>query len=405
MPTYIYRAETQDQKVVLDQLEALSLEHAASILINNGLRIINLREQSNGHIFEKKVQKTFGIITLEDTFLFTRYFAIFQRSGISMIRSLEILRKRARNARFREIIESILADVNGGHTLHYAFFKHPVAFDPFFVSMVRIGEESGRLHEALDRLATKIEKKMELRRKIMGVLAYPVVLLTAIFIIVSFFLVKILPNFASFFEAMSIELPAITKLVLAISLWFKEYYPLIPAGVLFIAVIFKVFLATESGRFSWDRFVLRIPLFGNLVKQTSVSEIFRNISLLYESGYSIVNAFKLSIAGVENVYINSRLIMAVEDIESGITVSESLYRSGVIDDLALDMIMVGEETNKFDIMIRSIADFFEKEVDYVVQTIIRRVEPLMLLILGVLVGSILIAVYLPIFTSVDAVPM
>lgn len=405
MPVYVYRAETPEKKVVLDQLEALNLDHAASILMANGLRIVNLREQSNGHIFEKKVQTTFGLITLHDIFVFTRYFAIFHRSGVSILRSLEILRKRTKNAKFREVIISIHADVTGGHSLYYAFFKHPGIFDNFYTAMIRVGEDSNRLAEVLDRLAVKLERRMEIRRKIIGVLAYPAMLSVAIFGIVTLFLVNLLPKFAAFFEGLQLKLPAITLFTLGVSKWTREHYPLIPTVILLLVAAINATLATTRGKLFWDRMILRIPLFGAMLLNRHIGDVFRNVSLLYKAGYTIVDAFKHSVSGVDNTWIAARLEGAIENIESGITISESLMRSGVVTDIAMDMVMVGEETNKFDTMIQSIADYFEKEVDYTIDVVIKRMEPILLVFFGFIVGGLLLSVYLPIFTSVDAVPL
>lgn len=403
MPIYVYRAETSDDKIVLDQLEAMSLDHAATLLMTSGLRIINLREQSNGHIFEKKVRTTFGIITKNDIFMLTRYFAIFQKAGISVLRSLEILKKRNQNAKLKEILASIAADVSGGRSLNYAFFKHPVAFDKFYVSMIKIGEESGNLYEVLDRLAIRLEKQLEMRRQIMGVLSYPITLTVAIFFICSFFLVNILPKFKAFFESIDIQLPFITEIVMKASIFARTYYPLIPAFALFFIAAFRMFTSTNSGRKWWDRFKLRIPIIGTILTQSLTGDLFRNVSLLYESGYTVTDAFKLSVTGIGNVYFTDQLALAVEDIESGITISESLLRTGMLADIALDMVMVGEETGKFDMMIQNISDYYEREIDYTIKVGIRRLEPIFLLFFGVIVLILLLAIYMPIFSSGQAI--
>jgi MSHA biogenesis protein MshG len=405
MPIYVYRAETGDNKIVIDQLEAMSLDHAATLLLTSGMRIINLREQSNGHIFEKKVKTTFGIITKNDIFMLTRYFAIFQKSGISVLRSLEILKKRTQNSKLKAILASISADVSGGRSLNYAFNKHSDAFDRFYVSMIKIGEESGNLYQVLDRLAVRLEKQLEMRRKIMGLLTYPIVLAVSVFFICSFFLVNILPKFQAFFNSLSIELPPVSKFVMEVSLVTRAYYPLIPAFGLFFFAAFKAFISTKSGRMWWDRFKLKIPILGKIIVQSLTGDLFRNISLLYESGYTVTDAFKLSVMGMENTYFSECMTNAVEDIESGITISESLLRTGILAEIALDMVMVGEETGKFDMMIQSISDYYEKEIDFTIQTGIRRIEPFFLLFFGIIVLVLLLAIYMPIFSSGNAIPL
>jgi MSHA biogenesis protein MshG len=271
--------------------------------------------------------------------------------------------------------------------------------------MIKIGEESGNLYQVLDRLAVRLEKQLEMRRKIMGLLTYPIVLAVSVFFICSFFLVNILPKFQAFFNSLSIELPPVSKFVMEVSLVTRAYYPLIPAFGLFFFAAFKAFISTKSGRMWWDRFKLKIPILGKIIVQSLTGDLFRNISLLYESGYTVTDAFKLSVMGMENTYFSECMTNAVEDIESGITISESLLRTGILAEIALDMVMVGEETGKFDMMIQSISDYYEKEIDFTIQTGIRRIEPFFLLFFGIIVLVLLLAIYMPIFSSGNAIPL
>ncbi|MBW1972672.1 MAG: type II secretion system F family protein [Deltaproteobacteria bacterium] len=335
--------------------------------------------------------------------IFTRELSTMINAGLPLIQALEILQNQQEDKNFREVIKKIKEDVEGGSTFAGALKKHPNEFDELFVNLIIAGEEGGLLDTILNRLATYIEKVEALKKKIKSALVYPAIIVSVAVIVVAVLMIFVIPVFDEMFREAGQELPAFTKLVVNLSKFFKGNILFIGIVLIIIVILFRRFYKTEKGRMMIDSLLLKLPVFGILFKKVAVARFTRTLGTLISSGVPILDGLNIVAKTAGNKTIETAIINARSNIAEGQTIADPLERSGVFPLMVTQMIAVGESTGALDAMLQKIADFYEEEVDVAVGTLTSLLEPFLMVFLGVVVGGIVVAMYLPIFKMAGAV--
>lgn len=383
--------------------EVESSDQAAALAHVKRLRIQNiiLKEKpkdllENFAFFKPKV-------TGKDLVIFTRQLSTMIDAGLPLIQSLEILAKQQDNATFKTVLTAIKRDVETGTTIADAMRKHPTVFDNLFSNMIEAGETGGILDTILGRLAVFKEKSMALQKKIKGAMTYPTICLAISFLILGVILIFVIPVFEEMFSSMGAALPIPTQIVVQMSNFMKSNFLYIIMGIFAIIFIIKKIYHTEKGRYKIDAMLLRAPIAGPLIRKVAVSKFTRTLSTMLQSGVPILDALQVVAKTSGNKVIEAAVVRVAESISEGRPIAEPLEESGVFPNMVVQMINVGESVGALDTMLSKIADFYDDEVDQAVSNITAMIEPLMMVVLGGMIGGIVVAMYLPIFSMASVV--
>jgi type IV pilus assembly protein PilC len=322
-------------------------------------------------------------------------------AGLPLVQCLEILGGQQENKTFAKVLQQTRMDVEGGASLADAMRKHPKAFDDLYTNMIAAGEAGGILDTILKRLATYIEKNVKLKAQVKGAMVYPIAVLGIAGIVIAVILWKVIPTFASMFAGLNAELPLPTRFVIGLSNWFVRLLPFIVIGIILGVVAFRRYYATHAGRRVIDKMVLKAPIFGTLMQKIAVARFCRTLSTLIASGVPILDGLEITARTAGNAIIEDAIMAVRKGVEGGLTVAQPLKETGVFPPMVVQMIGVGEQTGALDAMLTKIADFYEDEVDQAVANLLTLMEPVMILFLGITVGGIIIAMYLPLFDLIS----
>jgi type IV pilus assembly protein PilC len=344
-----------------------------------------------------------GRIKLKDVAVFSRQFATMINSGLSLLRSLYILAEQTENKVLADVVNQVRIDVEKGSSLSAALAKHPKAFSRLYVSMVKAGEIGGVLDSVLVRLADTIEKQVELRRKVKSAMTYPAVVAVLVFLIVTAMMLFIIPMFKGLYTELGGELPLPTKILIGISSTCKRFWYVIVVAEIGAVVGFRRWINSEEGRKRWDALKLRVPVFGGLVRKTALARFSRTLSALVRSGVPILESLDI----VAETSGNHVVAVAVRDAQVGVKQGEGLAsrleQHEVFPPMVVQMMAVGEETGAVDEMLDKIADFYDQEVEATVAALTSLIEPLLIVVMGAAVGSMVIALYLPMFNIIKLI--
>ncbi len=336
----------------------------------------------------------------QELLFFTRQLSTMLKSGISLTEALAGIAQQTRHKLFRETIESVRKDIETGATFSDALSKHPRVFSELFISMVRVGEAAGILDDVLARLTTLGTQELEVRTRIQSALTYPVILVTVAVLIVGFLLINIIPKFVVVFETYEARLPLPTQILLGVSFALRRLWLFLIIGLGLFILWFRRYLKTERGRYKFDSYLLKMPLFGQLYLKLMVSRFARTFGALTTSGVSILEALSVT----EKTVTNKVITKIIQNIRNAITEGESLTEpfraSGVFPPMVIQMVSAGEKTGKLDQMLSDVATFYDQEVEYTVRNITTALEPLLLLGMGIMVAFIALSVLLPIFNLI-----
>ncbi len=339
----------------------------------------------------------YGRVTVSQLLLFTKYFATLNKAGIPVLRTLATLARQVTNPRFRNLIFRMRDEVEGGLPLNMAFRKNEDVFGLLYVNLVRVGEESGRLFNVLDRLSQLLDRQLKLRRRVLSAMTYPAIITVVAVVVVLFLMLMVIPNFAKLFAQFGQELPWPTQVVIDTSAFIGNNFLNIIAVVLgFFLVLYQV-NQTKSGKYFFDSLKLKIPMFGDLTLKYNIAMYARNLATLFQSGVTIINGMRISVEAVDNAVIAESLLSVVRDVEGGMPIAKALATVNVMPELSTQMIEVGEESGNLDEMLEKVADFYEDEINFLVDQMTAMVEPVFIVVLGSIVGFIVVAMYLPIF--------
>lgn len=398
MPTYTYSARNAAGAIQTGEIDLPSREEVNRYLVRQ--RLIPIR------IVEKK--EAFSIklgtgIKMRDIVILTRQFATMINSGLPLVQSLDILAKQSENKALSKVIEDVTYDVEAGNTLADALRKHPKVFSDLYVNMVAAGEAGGILDVILLRLATFLEKNDALVRKIKGAMIYPGVIFTVAIAAVAVLLIFVIPTFQSMFEGAGIPLPGPTLFVIFLSQLLQSYWYVFVGAIAAIIFGFRQVYRTDGGQLAIDSAMLKLPIFGDLLRKSAVARFTRTLGTLVASGVSILDGLEITARTAGNRVIHDAIMSSRASIAGGETIAEPLRQSGAFPPMVVQMINVGEQTGGLDEMLNKIADFYDDEVDAAVEALLSAMEPLMIVFLGTIVGGMIVAMYLPIFDMIGAV--
>jgi type IV pilus assembly protein PilC len=400
MPVFEYTARNASTGQILKgTLDVPSREEVLKHIKQQKMIVVNVREKP------KDISFSFGkkSIKTRDIVIFTRQFATMINSGLPLVQSLDILAKQTENPSLAEVTKQVVFDVESGHTLADAFSKHPKAFTELYVNMVAAGEAGGILDTILLRLATFLEKSDALIRKVKGAMVYPVVIISVAVIAIAVLLIFVIPTFESMFASVNMELPLPTRVVISASKLLTGWWWAIIGGIGAVAFMARQYYMTPDGRKMVDGAMLNAPVLGDLLRKSAVSRFTRTLGTLISSGVSILDGLEITAKTAGNRVIHDAVMQSRASIAGGETIAGPLEASKVFPPMVISMIAVGEQTGGLDEMLSKIADFYDAEVDVAVSALLSLMEPIMIVVLGVVVGGMVVAMYLPIFDMVNAV--
>jgi type IV pilus assembly protein PilC len=399
MPTFTYTARAVNGELKTATIDAATREDVVAQLRRQRLTVVKVDDAG-----DQKKKPSGGGIKMRDIVIFTRQFSTMINSGLPLVQALDILAKQSENKQLQAVTRAVVFDVESGHTVADALRKHPKAFSDLYVNMVAAGEAGGILDTILMRLATFMEKNDNLIRKVKGAMIYPGVIMSVAFIAIAILLIFVIPVFESMFGQVGLALPLPTRIVIGLSAFLRGIGGLVVAGGAvagFFAI--KQYYTTPNGKLQIDKLMLGFPVLGDVLRKSAVSRFTRTLGTLISSGVSILDGLEITAKTAGNRVIQDAIMASRASIAGGDTISAPLAKSAVFPPMVISMIAVGESTGGLDEMLSKIADFYDEEVDAAVSGLLSLLEPVMIVFLGVIVGGMVVAMYLPIFDMINAV--
>lgn len=399
MPQYQWEGKTSSGATQKGSAKAASTDQLRSTLRKEGItlsRATEIKEKETKLKPKKKVKKL-------EILLFTRQLSTMITSGLPLVQSLDILCNQIEDLNFRAMVKDIKERIEGGSRFADALREYPQCFDELFINLVVAGEEGGLLDNVLQRLAVYIEKSEKLKKKVKSAMIYPIAIIAVALIVVIVLLLFVIPVFEKMFKEMGAELPGPTVLVIKMSQFMQTYWYIIIGSMVGLVFALKYYYKTENGHRSIDRLMLKLPLFGVLTIKASVARVTRTLATLLMSGVAILESMLIVGKVAGNKIVEEALMVARARISEGRTMAEPLEQAGIFPPMVVQMVQVGESTGALDNMLNKIADFYEDDVDNMVTNLTAMMEPMIMVFLGVVLGGLIIAMYLPIFKLGQAV--
>ena len=395
MPTFAYTARTLGGELKTATMDAASRDEVVAQLRRQKLIVVKIDEE--------KAKKRMGRIKTRDIVIFTRQFATMINAGLPLVQALDILSRQSENKALQDVTRQVVYDVESGHTVADALRRHPKAFTDLYVNMVAAGEAGGILDTILLRLATFLEKNDALVGKVKSAMIYPAVIMSVAVVAIVVLLIFVIPVFQNMFASVNLSLPLPTRVVIGLSSFLKHYWWLMGGGIWGGIFMLRQFYRTPTGKLRIDSFLLHMPVLGDLLRKSAVSRFTRTLGTLISSGVSILDGLEITAKTAGNQVIHNAIMESRASIAGGDTISAPLQKSNVFPPMVISMIAVGEQTGGLDEMLTKIADFYDTEVDTAVSGLLSLMEPIMIVFLGVIVGGMVVAMYLPIFDMINAV--
>ena len=394
MPSFAWKGRTRSGQVQEGILLADTRDAAVAVLRRQQIQVTAIREKGKEIKLLPRLPQGIGAKRIA---IFTRQFSVMLDAGLPLVQCLEILGEQEENRVFKAVINQVRTDVESGATLADSMRKHPKAFDNLYTNMVAAGEAGGILDVILQRLSTYIEKAVRLNSQVKSALIYPVAIIVIAALVVTIILWKVIPVFAQLFAGLGGELPPLTQIVINASNFLGNYFPLIAILIALGAVAVRKWHETPHGRRVLDGLLLKIPVIGMLLRKIAVARFCRTLATLTSSGVPILDGLEITAKTSGNAIIEDAVMAVRKSVEEGKTISEPLAQTKVFPAMVVQMINVGEQTGALDQMLSKIADFYEEEVDTAVAGLMKLIEPVMITILGAIIGTIVAAMYLPLY--------
>jgi type IV pilus assembly protein PilC len=400
MPSFIWKGRTRTGQVQEGQLLADSRDAAVAVLRRQNIQITSIREKGREVKLMPRVRRGVGAKRIA---IFTRQFSVMLDAGLPLVQCLEVLGDQEENRTFKAIINQTRSDVEAGSSLADAMKKHPKAFDNLYVNMVAAGEAGGILDVILQRLSIYIEKAVKLNSQVKSALIYPAAIVIIATLVVYIILWKVIPVFAQLFSSLNTEMPFLTRMVLGVSDFLGSYSIWIIALVILGIIALNRWHKTPHGRRVLDGLLLKIPIIGMLLRKIAVARFCRTLATLTASGVPILDGLEITAKTAGNAVIEDAVMAVRKSVEEGKTISEPLAQTKVFPSMVVQMINVGEQTGALDQMLSKIADFYEDEVDTAVAGLMKLIEPIMITVLGAVIGTIVAAMYLPLYSFLSQI--
>jgi type IV pilus assembly protein PilC len=403
MPKFNWEARTRTGGTQKGVIEAATVDVVEAQLKKYGFSNITIKSEAKGLSLKLPKFGGGGKIEEKDLVVFTRQFSTMIDSGLPLVQCLEILASQQENKAFQDILYKVKESVESGSTFADALAKHPKAFDQLFVNLVAAGEIGGILDTILTRLAAYIEKSMKLKKQIKGAMVYPITIMSIAVVVVGVILVFVIPTFAKMFADFGGDLPAPTKFVIALSNFLVKYIFVLIGGFYAMIWAIKKYYASPVGKKNIDKWALKAPIAGPLIRKVAVAKFTRTLGTMVSSGVPIMDGLEIVAKTAGNKIVEEAIYAVRQAISEGKTMAEPLAACGVFPPMVVQMISVGEATGAMDAMLNKIADFYDDEVDDAVGAMTSMMEPLLMVFLGTAVGGLVVAMYLPIFKLAGAV--
>jgi type IV pilus assembly protein PilC len=400
MPTFVWKGKTAGGETTAGELAAENRAQLVQMLRKRRISVVNVREKPKGISLPLLNRRS---VSTKEMAVFTRQFATMIDAGLPLVQCLDTISKQAENKYLKEVLTHVMQDVESGSTLSDAMSKHRKVFSNLYTNMVEAGETGGALDDILERLAVHIEKADALKRKVKGAMTYPLVVLGVALAAAVFMLVFIIPTFARMFSDFGAALPLPTRIVLAVSYVLRTFWWALGGAIAGTVILVKRFYRTTAGKYKIDGFLLKSPIFGPLLRKTAVARFTRTLGTLISSGVPILTGLEITAETAGNSVVRKAVLATKAGIKEGDTIAKPLRTTGVFPPMVVQMVAVGEETGSLDEMLSKIADFYESEVDTAVDSLTSILEPAMIVLMGVLVGGMVVAMYLPMFKLVSVI--
>ena len=401
MPSFVYLArETNSGREIRSTMEAATEQAAVAALLNRNLLVVSIQGKVG-----KKGRTSGGRVGLADLVIFTRQLATMIDAGLAIVQSLQALADQTPNKVMRDVIRDICTRVEGGDSLSQALQKHPKAFDRLYVCMVAAGEKGGLLAEILARLATYLENTARLRKKVKSAMMYPTIVTIVAIGITIFLLVKVIPVFADIYSGFGAQLPAPTQFLINLSAILQKYFILFLLALGALVYGWFYFIKTPAGRWFWDSRRIRLPIFGSIAHKICLARFTRTLASLIRSGVPILEVLQIVSQTVGNVVMEKAIKDSSTDIERGEGIAAALGKHPIFPSMIVRMVTAGEQTGKIDTMLERVSDFLDEEIETTLSGLTSLIEPILIVVLGVVIGGMVICMFLPIFKLSEIVSM
>lgn len=397
MAQFHYRARNGRGEALEGVLEGSSADAVAGQLINTGITPIEIIEQQpeSQVLANLRRQLTSRRPSIDELALFSRQMHTLMRAGVPIIRALHGLAESTRNPLFAETLRDVIAQLESGRDLTAALGAHPRLFGTLMVSIVQVGESTGRLDEAFEQLAVYLEQERDIRERIKTALRYPALVLTAIAVAITIINIWVIPAFARVFQRFHAELPWPTQVLIRTSDFMVQYWPMLLLGLIAGASAIVLHLRTEQGRYRWDKIKLKLPAVGGIVRRATLARFARAFALAQRSGVPLIQTLTVVARAVDNAVVGDRILLMRNGIERGDSLTRTAATTGMFTPLVLQMLSVGEETGAVDELMQQVAEYYEREVDHDLKTLSAAIEPLLIVAIGVMVLILALGVFLP----------
>jgi type IV pilus assembly protein PilC len=399
MPQFEWTGRKRTGETITGAMTADNKDGVVAALRRQQIVAVKIKEKGK----ELALPKIGGGVGTKDLAIFTRQFSVMIDAGLPVVQCLEILGAQQQNKVFQRVLFEVREDVEAGSALNEAFKKHPRVFDNLYCNLVAAGEAGGILDTILQRLSIYIEKAVKLKAAVRSAMIYPVVVVTVAILVVIVIMWKVIPTFASLFAGVGAKLPVPTQIVIAISNFLGRWGWLCILLVIGIGIAFRLYYRTENGRYLVDKIMLKSPIFGIVLRKIAVARFCRTLATLVSSGVPILEGLDITARTSGNAIVEEAILKTRKSVEEGKTLTEPLAASGVFPGMVTQMISVGESTGALDAMLSKIADFYEDEVDEAVANLMSLLEPVIIVFLGITIGGIVVAMYLPLFTLIQQI--
>ncbi|MEW6237590.1 MAG: type II secretion system inner membrane protein GspF [Candidatus Omnitrophota bacterium] len=396
---YQYKAKKLTGEVIEGVLEADNQKLVINKLQKMQVFPISVRQLGAGRGMNADVSfHALRRISGRDVTTFSREISDLLKAGLPLVRCLDVIAQQTPNPRFIQVIKSVNSDVSGGTALADALAKHPKIFNPLYSSMVRAGELGGMLDSVMDRLAAFMEAEQETRSKIIAALTYPAFMVVVCIGVITVLFTVVVPNFMVMFEESDIDLPVSTQMLLNVSTFFSSYWWVFFLVAGMVIFLFRKYLKTDAGRLQFDRFKLNLPLLGDMIRKREIAKFARTLGTLLANGVTILKALAITEQVITNKILKNEIDKFADNIKEGEKLSTRMEESDIFPPVAVNMVAVGEETGNLETTLQRVADTFESETDRLIKTLTSIIEPVMIVVMAVVVGFIVFAMIMPIFT-------
>jgi len=397
MPDFLYKGRSSSGEMEQGEIEAANDNAVANQLMERGITPVSIEPKKESIDIVEFLNEKLNLqkVSVEELLMFTRQMSALVRAGIPITRAISGILESINNPLFIKSMQDTLEQLESGRSLSVAFARYPQVFSRLYISMIQVGESTGRLDEAFSQMESYIERNRRITNNIATALRYPMTIIIAIIIAMVIVNLVVIPKFASFFQANALELPWQTLLLLNSSNFFVEYWPILLFSLIGSYLLFKRYISTEGGRYKWHQFILKVPIVGPILHRAFLARFARSFSMAYSAGVPIVQGMSVIARSIGNDYIGHEVTNMRQGIERGETLTRMARQTGIFTPVVLQMFAVGEEAGNLEEMMAYIADFYEQEVDYDVKSLVDKIEPLIYVMVGIMVLILALGIFVP----------